>query len=578
MTARLTSHLALAALTASLAACGPASLVDSQGITQDSEEALTISTVALPGKIEAENYRVGGEGVGFHDTTSTNSGLVYRTDGVDLQATSDTGGGYNVGWVVKGEWLAYDVSVAKAGTFVFTARASSAHAGAKSLHVEIDGVALPAASFEGGAGWQSFVNVELGKVKLSTGNHVVKVVFDSDKQNLNNVGVAALCEPITCASALANCGSLSDGCGSTLACGSCQGTDTCGGSGTPNVCGGKDRFPGDPGAGRLYVGGTPDVTNGYDLATNINTWEQRMGGRKMGIARIFASVDKPALRSIDAAIAKGMIPHVSYKPDAIAIADIGAGKANAWLDTLVSTYKARAPFPIWFTFYHEPEDNLTTVAQATEYRAAVRYIYGYFKSRGVTNVTHVATAYMNTWSFVKASGRDWRFWHPDYKGTNFGTATAPDIRDFYTGLESVVDVMGLDTYMMGWKFGDALTAYDVDWFDKAMKVAVGYMGLLNHKAYAIPEFGFRVKQTGHFSTGTTGWVTGITYEAETRTLMKKLYEAAIAHKVVALEYWNGATGPTGEGDNRLDFGDPNRVRYDEMSKWIDDDRTVRYVP
>ena len=577
MTARLTSHLALAALTASLAACGPASLVDSQGVTQDSAEALTISTVALPGKIEAENYRVGGEGVGFHDTTSGNSGLVYRTDAVDVQATSDTGSGYNVGWVVKGEWLAYDVSVAKAGTFVFTARSSSAVAGAKQLHLEIDGVAQPVATFEGGAGWQSFVNVELGKVKLSTGNHVVKVVFDSDKQNLNYVGVAALCEPITCASALANCGSLSDGCGGTLSCGSCQGTDTCGGSGTPNVCGGKDRFPGDPGVGRLYVGGTPDpILSSY--TSSFATWEQRMGGRKMGMARVFSSNSSAPWGTADAMIAKGVIPHISVKPSNLSLSAVAAGKENAWLDTLVAGFKQRAPFPIWFTFYHEPEDNLTTAAQAAEYRAAVRYIYAYFKSKGVTNMTHVATAYMNTWSFVKASGRDWRFWHPDYKGTNFGTATAPDIRDFYTGADSVVDVMGLDTYMNGWKFGDALTAYDVAWFDKAMKVVIGYMGMLNHKGYAIPEFGFRVKQTGSFSNGTTGWTTGTLYEADTRTMMKNLYESAIANKVVALEYWNSTLSASGEGDNRFEFADPNRVRYAEMSKWIDDPRTVRYVP
>ena len=45
------------------------------------------------------------------------------------------------------------------------------------------------------------------------------------------------CTPTTCAAAGAGCGSLSDGCGNTLNCGSCTAPATCGGGGTPNVCG-----------------------------------------------------------------------------------------------------------------------------------------------------------------------------------------------------------------------------------------------------------------------------------------------------------------------------------------------------
>jgi hypothetical protein len=45
------------------------------------------------------------------------------------------------------------------------------------------------------------------------------------------------CTPRTCASAGANCGSLSDGCGGTLDCGTCTAPETCGGGGSANVCG-----------------------------------------------------------------------------------------------------------------------------------------------------------------------------------------------------------------------------------------------------------------------------------------------------------------------------------------------------
>lgn len=45
------------------------------------------------------------------------------------------------------------------------------------------------------------------------------------------------CTPTTCAAQGKNCGSISDGCGGTLACGSCISPQTCGASGVPNVCG-----------------------------------------------------------------------------------------------------------------------------------------------------------------------------------------------------------------------------------------------------------------------------------------------------------------------------------------------------
>jgi hypothetical protein len=51
-----------------------------------------------------------------------------------------------------------------------------------------------------------------------------------------NVCGAGTCSPTTCAAQGKNCGLISDGCSATLNCGTCTGTDVCGGGGTPNVC------------------------------------------------------------------------------------------------------------------------------------------------------------------------------------------------------------------------------------------------------------------------------------------------------------------------------------------------------
>jgi hypothetical protein len=44
------------------------------------------------------------------------------------------------------------------------------------------------------------------------------------------------CVPVTCAARGASCGSVDDGCGGTLDCGTCAGLATCGGQGVDNVC------------------------------------------------------------------------------------------------------------------------------------------------------------------------------------------------------------------------------------------------------------------------------------------------------------------------------------------------------
>ena len=59
--------------------------------------------LAIPGWVQAEDFDNGGQGVGYSDGTSGNSGGVYRATDVDIGTTSS--GGYAVGWTVAGEWL-----------------------------------------------------------------------------------------------------------------------------------------------------------------------------------------------------------------------------------------------------------------------------------------------------------------------------------------------------------------------------------------------------------------------------------------------------------------------------------------
>jgi carbohydrate binding protein with CBM6 domain len=135
---------------------------------------------ALPGTVQFENYDVGGKEVAYHDTTPGNTGGVYRGNSVDIQATSDTGGGYNLGWVVAGEWLKYTVSVATARAYTLDIRVASKTAGG-TFHVEVDGVDKtgPIAIPNTGA-WQTWTTITKTGIALPAGQHVLRFVMDAN--------------------------------------------------------------------------------------------------------------------------------------------------------------------------------------------------------------------------------------------------------------------------------------------------------------------------------------------------------------------------------------------------------------
>jgi hypothetical protein len=78
--------------------------------------------LAVPGRIQAEDYDLGGESVAYHDTTPGNAGGAYRTDNVDIETEN---GVTNVGWIRDGEWLRYTVNVTRAGDYSLALRVAS---------------------------------------------------------------------------------------------------------------------------------------------------------------------------------------------------------------------------------------------------------------------------------------------------------------------------------------------------------------------------------------------------------------------------------------------------------------------
>ena len=147
---------------------------------------------AVPGTVQAENYDTGGQGIAYNVASTNGSANSYRTDGVDLQVTTDTGGGYDLGWTTAGQWFKYTVNVAAAGTYTVTFRVAAESAISDAFHISnaagtnLSGsVAVP----DTGA-WQTWTNVT-ASVTLPAGQQTLTINQDNGGWNLNYAVFAA---------------------------------------------------------------------------------------------------------------------------------------------------------------------------------------------------------------------------------------------------------------------------------------------------------------------------------------------------------------------------------------------------
>lgn len=154
-----------------------------------------LQVFAVPGRFEAEDYLAGGQGVGYFDSSSGNSGGKYRNDDVDIETTQDEGGGYNVGWTASGEWLEYKIHVSASGDYRVNLRMAAPYAD-KRFHLEIDGldVSGPVTIPRTGQ-WQTWVDVPVD-LQLDAGSHVMRFVAETDGFNVNYFDISALNVPV----------------------------------------------------------------------------------------------------------------------------------------------------------------------------------------------------------------------------------------------------------------------------------------------------------------------------------------------------------------------------------------------
>ncbi len=133
------------------------------------------AAIALPGKVQAEDFDRGDEGVAYHDLDPENRGGKYRETGVDLSPAEDADGVFCVSSTRAGEWLEYTVDVAEAGTYAIEVRVAGPGG---VFHVEFDGVDRTGPLQVPDA--RAWTTVRKGGVRLEAGERILRLAFDKE--------------------------------------------------------------------------------------------------------------------------------------------------------------------------------------------------------------------------------------------------------------------------------------------------------------------------------------------------------------------------------------------------------------
>ncbi len=137
-----------------------------------------------PGLIQAEDFSAAS------DATPGNSGLAFggitnsANPNVDIEATTDTAGGHNVGWTNVGETLSYEITVAETGTYTVEYRLSSIFAQKNRFQVLLDGAIVHTVAVPSTGGWQSWATVSK-TLNLTAGQHTLRLNIIESGWNIN---------------------------------------------------------------------------------------------------------------------------------------------------------------------------------------------------------------------------------------------------------------------------------------------------------------------------------------------------------------------------------------------------------
>lgn len=151
------------------------------------------TALTVPAVILAERYDAGGEGLAYHDVDPNNIGQAFRpSEGVDIE---NSGSGFNVYWLVAGEWLEYTINVPESGLYDLIPQVSTVP-GFGYFHLSVNNTDVSGRrDVTSTGGWQTWRDIPVTNVQLEAGVQILRMDIgsDSDKSgwlfSLNSIEV-----------------------------------------------------------------------------------------------------------------------------------------------------------------------------------------------------------------------------------------------------------------------------------------------------------------------------------------------------------------------------------------------------
>ena len=104
---------------------------------------------------------------------------------MDIERTTDAGGGFNIGWIEAGEWQEYTITVAAAGYYDFSVRVASRES-SRALRVLVDGADVTGSMTVPNTGaWQAWQTLTRTRIYLTAGVHQLRSMAITGGFNVN---------------------------------------------------------------------------------------------------------------------------------------------------------------------------------------------------------------------------------------------------------------------------------------------------------------------------------------------------------------------------------------------------------
>lgn len=149
---------------------------------------------AIPGVVHMADFDLGKNNFAYYDTvvgdynlstgnyTAWNSGWSYRNDGVDIEKNTDNvnSNGFHVGFVNKGEWMKYTVSIDETAAYTAKVRVATQETGGE-YFLSLDDQEITATQVVNSTGgWTQFTTYEIADIVLQAGEHSLKLHINND--------------------------------------------------------------------------------------------------------------------------------------------------------------------------------------------------------------------------------------------------------------------------------------------------------------------------------------------------------------------------------------------------------------